>query len=157
MGEAMGRSVKLTARIYQQVGAGREEVAVESTPFPRASQTRERVPSARDTDPDRPGTLSGEARESRSRCMFNALDDGTEPEMTTMTAITFVLVSLAAAAGLLVARRRRRFARFQPLDPLPAGMKHLAAHVGMLSDLGHGLPVTPGVRWRRLGSLLGVR
>lgn len=73
--------------------------------------------------------------------------------MTLLTAL--VLASLAAVTALAL-RRIRRATRL-PLDPLPAGMKHLASHVGALSHLGSGLRVAPGTRWRRLGTLLGVR
>lgn len=111
-----------------------------------------------DTLGDPMGTLSGEARIGRCRCMLFP-SKTTEAQMTFLTAIAIAFSSLALAAGAatLLARRRRRPGRYSPIDPLPAGMKHLAAHVGSLSDLGHGLAVRPGQRWRRLGTLLGVR
>lgn len=73
-----------------------------------------------------------------------------------MTLLTALALAAAAAITLVALRRVRRATRL-PLDPLPAGMKHLASHVGALSHLDHGLRVAPGVRWRRLGTLLGVR
>ncbi|WP_248353933.1 hypothetical protein [Anaeromyxobacter oryzae] len=67
----------------------------------------------------------------------------------------YALLALAFAALGLVSTlflRHRRSTRL-PLDPLPAGLKHLAAHVGSLSRFGADLQVRPGERWRRIGSL----
>lgn len=79
------------------------------------------------------------------------------------------LALAAAAAGVAVisalvhARQRRAGAAgalAATLDPLPAGVKHLAARVGELSDLGIHL-ARPGrrapLRKPRLGALLGLR
>ncbi len=79
--------------------------------------------------------------------------------------VGFVLISavglVAAAAIILVARRRRARRPFLSarLGVMPAGVKHLAASVGELSDLGLHLPAaTRALGHRhRLGVLLGLR
>ncbi len=76
-----------------------------------------------------------------------------------------IALTLAASVGLLagivhLARRRHSRHRFPSgLDPMPAGIKHLASSVGDLSDLGLRLPTTPrGLMQRhRLAVLLGLR
>jgi energy-converting hydrogenase Eha subunit A len=78
-------------------------------------------------------------------------------------ALALVAVTTAVALGLSI--RRRRFARHahlsSTLDPMPltAGVKHLAASVSQLSDLGLHLPAASHaiVHKRRLGVLLGLR
>lgn len=71
--------------------------------------------------------------------------------------------SLVAAAGALAWALRRRSARRPSLaarvEPLPAGVKHLAATVSDLSDLRLHLPSATRAlaRKRRLGVLLGLR
>jgi hypothetical protein len=78
--------------------------------------------------------------------------------MNEITAYALIALLAFAALGLVASfsLRRRRASRL-PLDPLPAGLKHLAAHVGSLSRLGADLEVRPGARWRRISSLTGVR
>jgi hypothetical protein len=75
-------------------------------------------------------------------------------------ALAFVAVSSAALAALLVRRRRPspRATLSTRVEPLPAGLKHLAAGVSDLSDLGMHLPAaTRALERRRLGALLGLR
>jgi hypothetical protein len=76
-------------------------------------------------------------------------------------AFGFVVAALGLVSGLRA--RRRRFVRGAPLapalDPLPAGLKHLANRVTELSDLDLHL-ARPGramSRKPRLGALLGLR
>ncbi len=70
---------------------------------------------------------------------------------------------LIAVAGSLAWALRRRSARRPSLaarvEPLPAGVKHLASTVSDLSDLGLHLPAATRAlaRKRRLGVLLGLR
>jgi hypothetical protein len=73
-----------------------------------------------------------------------------------------LLAVLAVAAVAAAALRRRRVLRrgLAPrIDPAPAGMKHLAARVSELSDLGLHLPAASRTLApkRRLGALLGLR
>jgi hypothetical protein len=75
-------------------------------------------------------------------------------------ALAFVAVSSAALVALLARRRRpsRRPSLEARVEPLPAGLKHLAAGVSDLSDLGVHLPAaTRALERRRLGALLGLR
>lgn len=77
-------------------------------------------------------------------------------------ALAFIAVSSAALLALLRRRRRPAYHRNQNLvtrvEPLPAGVKHLAARVSDLSDLGMHLPAaTRALEKRRLGALLGLR
>jgi hypothetical protein len=79
----------------------------------------------------------------------------------------FVVAAVAAIAAALavalVRGRRRRARRGAPLssalDPLPAGLKHLASSVNDLSDVDFRLPVARRdlVVRHRLGVLLGLR
>jgi len=74
----------------------------------------------------------------------------------TVIAATAVTVALAT----LHRRRARHGVAFAPpLDPLPAGLKHLAATVSDLSDLGVHLSAArqAAARKPRLGVLLGLR
>jgi hypothetical protein len=79
-----------------------------------------------------------------------------------MFGIGLALFVLAAAAGL-AAVLRRRSSRLPSLgsrvEPLPAGVKHLAANVSDLSDFQFHLPAATRAlaRRRRLGVLLGLR
>jgi len=75
-------------------------------------------------------------------------------------ALAFVAVSSAALVALLA--RRRRPSPLPTLvtrvEPLPAGVKHLAAGVSDLSDLRLHLPAAKrALERRRLGALLGLR
>jgi hypothetical protein len=75
-------------------------------------------------------------------------------------ALAFLAVSSVALLGLLLRRRRpaRRHGLEMRVEPLPAGVKHLAARVSDLSDLGLHLPAaTRALEKRRLGALLGLR
>lgn len=80
-----------------------------------------------------------------------------------MVEVALTLVAVTTAVGLGLSLRRRRFARHphlsSTLDPMPAGVKHLAARVSELSDLGLHLPAASHalVHKRRLGVLLGLR
>lgn len=84
--------------------------------------------------------------------------DRTEVIMSRL-ALVLLAFALLSLVGLLVAgRRRRRRAGDFRVDPLPAGLKHLASQVGALSSFGMGLPLPPhGVTRRRPGTLVGVR
>lgn len=70
---------------------------------------------------------------------------------------------LVTTAGTLAWALRRRGSRRPSLaarvEPLPAGVKHLASTVSDLSDLGLHLPAATRAlaRKRRLGVLLGLR
>jgi hypothetical protein len=71
---------------------------------------------------------------------------------------------LSIVAGAVLARRRRRVRRSPGLssaiDPMPAGVKHLARTVTDLSDLGLHLPsarATSLAGRHRLGALLDLR
>lgn len=79
--------------------------------------------------------------------------------MTRLALALLALSILSAVIVLVVGRRRRRRAGEMRVDPLPAGMKQLASHVGALSSLGMGLRLPPlhghGVTRRR--PLVGVR
>ncbi len=76
--------------------------------------------------------------------------------------LTFA-AAVAVTASIVLALRHRRLGRApilsSHLDPLPAGLKHLAASVGDLSDLGLHLPSATRAfaQRRRLGVLLGLR
>ncbi len=74
--------------------------------------------------------------------------------MTVITAYASLALIAFAVLGVLstILLRRRRANRLL-LDPLPAGLKHLAAHVRSLSGLGADLQVRPGERWRRISSV----
>ncbi len=76
-------------------------------------------------------------------------------------ALAFVAVSSAALVALGLRRRRpsrRHHGLVTRVEPLPAGVKHLAARVSDLSDLGMHLPAaTRALEKRRLGVLLGLR
>jgi len=78
-----------------------------------------------------------------------------------MFEIGVAIVSVTTAGALAWALRRRP--RHSPLalrvEPLPAGLKHLAASVSDLSDLGIRLPAATRAlaRKSRLGALLGLR
>jgi hypothetical protein len=79
-----------------------------------------------------------------------------------MLGIGLTLVVLALAAGLALALRRRssRSASLGArVEPLPAGVKHLASTVSDLSDFHLHLPAATRAlaRRRRLGVLLGLR
>jgi hypothetical protein len=79
-----------------------------------------------------------------------------------MVAIALAFVAVSSSALLALLLRRRRAARHTGLvtrvEPLPAGVKHLAARVSDLSDLGLHLPAaTRALEKRRLGALLGLR
>jgi hypothetical protein len=82
--------------------------------------------------------------------------------MAAMLAFALVLALSAVAAALVLRRRRgRRSPPLSPaIDPLPAGMKHLAKTVSDLSDLGLHLPsarATAVAGKARLGTLLDLR
>ncbi len=74
-------------------------------------------------------------------------------------ALALLALALLSTVALMVAgRRRRRRAGDFRVDPLPAGLRHLASHVSSLSSFGMGLPLPPhGVARRRPGTLVGVR
>jgi hypothetical protein len=75
-------------------------------------------------------------------------------------ALAFVAVSSAALLALRVRRRRppRGSGLVTRVEPLPAGVKHLAARVSDLSDLRVELPAARrALEPRRLGALLGLR
>ncbi|HEX9306786.1 MAG TPA: hypothetical protein VF894_04805 [Anaeromyxobacter sp.] len=83
-----------------------------------------------------------------------------------MLAIALTVVSAAAlTAAIVTVRLSRRRARrdvglASRLEPLPAGVKHLAATVSDLSDLGihlHAARRAASMRKPRLGVLLGLR
>ena len=78
-----------------------------------------------------------------------------------MLGIGLILVAVAAAGALAVAlRRRARAPSFgSRVEPLPAGVKHLASTVSDLSDFQFHLPAATHAlaRRRRLGVLLGLR
>jgi hypothetical protein len=74
------------------------------------------------------------------------------------------MVALAFASGALLALRHRRGRRSpglsSSLDPMPAGVKHLARTVSDLSDLGLHLPSGRGTALAgkpRLAALLDLR
>lgn len=74
--------------------------------------------------------------------------------------LTFLIVTAAGAAFLTLRRRPSRSASLTSrVEPLPAGMKHLAATVSDLSDFDFHLPSATRAlaRKRRLGVLLGLR
>jgi hypothetical protein len=79
-----------------------------------------------------------------------------------MLALALALAAVVAA-GALLGRRRRRARRPElsaGLDPMPAGVKHLATTVSDLSDLGLHLGARRGAALRqkpRLGALLDLR
>jgi hypothetical protein len=74
-----------------------------------------------------------------------------------------IALTLAAAAATALLVRRRRVRRpaglASALDPMPAGLKHLATEVSDLS--GRGMHLAAGrnahAGRRRLGMLLGLR
>jgi hypothetical protein len=74
--------------------------------------------------------------------------------------LALLAVSVAAPVAVALGRKRRAARRaFAPrLDRSPAGLKHLAAQVSDLSDLGFHLPSARSLApRRRLGVLLGLR
>jgi hypothetical protein len=77
--------------------------------------------------------------------------------------VVALIVALSIAAGSLVAIRHRRGRRAHGLssaiDPMPAGVKHLARTVTDLSDLGLHLPAgrAAALGKARLGTLLDLR
>jgi hypothetical protein len=74
--------------------------------------------------------------------------------------VAFMSVSVAAALAWALRRRTsRRPALAVRVERLPAGVKHLAATVSDLSDLGIHLPASRRAlaRKSRLGVLLGLR
>ncbi len=76
--------------------------------------------------------------------------------------VTLALVAVAVVATLIWSLRRRGARPASLVDrvePLPAGVKHLASTVSDLSDLGIHLPAATRAlaRRRRLGTLLGLR
>ena len=81
-----------------------------------------------------------------------------------MLVLALIVVAAAAFTALFIALRRRRARRddaFAPrLDPLPAGVKHLATTVSDLSDLGihlHAAHRASSLRKPRLGALIELR
>ncbi len=73
-----------------------------------------------------------------------------------------VAVATAVVGGVALRRRRSRGSReLAPiLDPLPAGLRHLATTVSDLSDVGFHLSASRRTalhRKPRLGALLGLR
>ena len=78
-------------------------------------------------------------------------------------ALTVVVAAAAVTAAVAFGLRRRRArieTAFAPrLDPLPAGVKHLARTVSDLSDLGVHLHAARAASLRkpRLGALIGLR
>jgi hypothetical protein len=79
----------------------------------------------------------------------------------TMLAIALTLAAMATAAAVVLCRRRvRKAPALDGLDPLPAGLKHLATTVSDLSDCGLHLPAAQRAvlaRKPRLGALLDLR
>ena len=74
--------------------------------------------------------------------------------------LTLLIVTSAGAAYLALRRRPSRTASLTArVEPLPAGMKHLATTVSDLSDFDFHLPAATRAlaRKRRLGVLLGLR
>jgi hypothetical protein len=79
-----------------------------------------------------------------------------------MLGIGLALVALALASGLAFALRRRSSrpaSLASRVEPLPAGVKHLASTVSDLSDFQFHLPsaTRAQARRRRLGVRLGLR
>lgn len=79
-----------------------------------------------------------------------------------MVALALAVAAVSSLALLALSLRRRRPSRRPDLvsrvEPLPAGVKHLAARVSDLSDFGVHLPAaTRALEKRRLGALLGLR
>lgn len=76
-----------------------------------------------------------------------------------MLRLAIALLALGLLAALVVAgRRRRRLTGERRIETLPAGLRHLASHVGAISTFGMGLPLPPhGVGRRRPGTLISVR
>jgi hypothetical protein len=78
-------------------------------------------------------------------------------------ALTAVAVLASGAAVLVLRRRRSRRIGFGPrleprIEPLPAGVRHLASGVSELSDLGLHLHAARRAATKpTLGSLLGLR
>lgn len=74
-------------------------------------------------------------------------------------ALTAVAVLASGAAVLLLRRRRSRRTGLEPrIEPLPAGVRHLASGVSELSDLGLHLHAARRAATKpTLGSLLGLR
>ncbi|HEY6098816.1 MAG TPA: hypothetical protein VIW03_05265 [Anaeromyxobacter sp.] len=74
--------------------------------------------------------------------------------------LTLLFVAMAGVVGLALRRRSApRPSLASRVEPLPAGVKHLASTVSDLSDLGMHLPAATRAlaRKRRLGLLLGLR
>lgn len=74
--------------------------------------------------------------------------------------VAFLTMSIAAALVWALRRRAgRRSSLVGRVEPLPAGVKHLASTVSDLSDIGIHLPASSRMiaRRRRLGVLLGLR
>ncbi len=75
-------------------------------------------------------------------------------------ALTAVAVLASGAAVLVLRRRRSRRTGLEPrlIEPLPAGVRHLASGVSELSDLGLHLHAARRAATKpTLGSLLGLR
>lgn len=77
----------------------------------------------------------------------------------TLALVLLAFSLLSALVVLFASRRRRRRVGEIRVDPVPAGMRQLATHVGALSSFGMGLRLPPlhghGVSRRR--PLVGVR
>jgi hypothetical protein len=74
--------------------------------------------------------------------------------------LPLLLVTAAGAISLVLRRRSSRPVSLAArVEPLPAGVKHLAATVSDLSDFQFHLPAATRslARKRRLGALLGLR
>lgn len=79
-----------------------------------------------------------------------------------MVAIALAVLAVTSTVALALLLRRHRPAHRPDLlgrvEPLPAGVKHLASGVSDLSDLGLHLPAAKGaLERRRLGALLALR
>jgi hypothetical protein len=75
-----------------------------------------------------------------------------------MTSLVLALLAVGLLAlSVLLGRRRRHRAGELRIDPLPAGLRHLASHVDTLSRFGMSLPLPPPGAGRRRATLIGVR